>query len=154
MKLEEMSNMDLAYIEGFIEKCAKHNVDPELFLESLVSKSAQEADGETQKPNPESSDKGKEEKKEKKPAAKKPNYEGRRKATNVGVGATAGGALGGLLGAAQPGVMATGKQRLGPAALGAAGGAALGAGAAVIYNKIRNALGFSAMGTPVTEQKF
>lgn len=157
MKLEDMSNMDLSYIEGFVEKCAAHNVDPELFLESLLSKKAQAGDGETQKPNPGGSDKGEEKKEESKPSKKpavKPDYEKRRKAVNVGVGATGGALAGGLAGALAPGMLATDKKRMGSALIGAGAGAGLGAGAGMLYNTIRNALGFSAMGKPVTEQKF
>ena len=175
MKLEEMSNTDLAYVEGFIGKCAAHNVDPELFLEALMNKSAQV---EVQKPMPGGSDTGPAQQPNTStyvPSNKdvgrkvkgmmlpklganeeeaKPDYEGRRRKTNVGIGAGAGALMGGMAGAGAPGMFAPNSKRVGPALLGAGVGAGLGAGAGLIYNAIRNALGFSAMGTPVTEQKF
>ena len=177
MKLSDMSNVDLAYVEGFIGKCAAHNVDPELFLESLMGKSAQV---EVQKPMPGGSDTG--------PAQQpntstyvpsnsnvgrkvkgmmlpklgqaadeeaKPDYEKRRRMTNVAMGAIPGGAAGGLLGAIGGSTASKQHPNLGAAiggVAGAAGGAALGGGAMMIYNAIRNALGFSAMGAPIKAQ--
>jgi len=171
MKLAEMSNMDLAYIEGFIEKCAAHKVDPELFLEALMRKSAQV---EVQKPMPGGSDTGPAQSPAKDPstyvpsnkgigrkvskvitlpklgAAEEdgPDYEGRRRKTIVGLGAGLGAIPGGMAGAA-----AGGRHPGTGALVGAGVGAGLGGGAAMIYNAIRNSLGFSAMGMPVTEQK-
>lgn len=39
MKLEDVSSLDLAYLEGFVEKCAEKGVDAEKFLE-LIEKDA------------------------------------------------------------------------------------------------------------------
>jgi len=176
MKLEEMSNMDLAYVEGFIGKCAAHNVDPELFLEALMSKSAQV---EVQKPMPGGSDTGPAQQPNtstyvpsnanvgrkvkgmtlpKLGAAEeeeKPDYEKRRRMTNVAMGAIPAGAAGGILGAISGSAASKKHPNLGAAlggVAGAAGGAALGGGAAMIYNAIRNSLGFSAMGAPIKLQ--
>lgn len=139
MKLEEMSNMDLAYIEGFIKACADKGVDPELFLESLTKPAA---DGELSKPMPGGS------KKEKKEEA--PDYEKRRRGMAIGLGS-----LGGALTGAQAGAMSASPfrgsgERGARAIIGGVAGAGLGAGAAAIYNAIRKYMGFSAFGTPVT----
>ena len=44
MKLEEMSNLDLAYLEGFVQKCGEADVDPELFLQQLMGEADKTAE--------------------------------------------------------------------------------------------------------------
>jgi hypothetical protein len=58
MKMEDLSTLDLAYIEGFVEKCAGLNVDPEMFLESLVGEE-KEAKGDKPCPGSKIKSKGK-----------------------------------------------------------------------------------------------
>ena len=165
--LTKLSNLDLAYIEGFIEKCADKNVDPEQFLSTLVKAAAEEPEESEDKPE----EKAREKKQPKATVpAQAPDYEKRRRISHILRSMSAGGLIGATAGSGLSlgmsiadkdtpigkGLQIGGKElaRTGHgAALGGLAGAGIGAGVGALRNYIRDFLGYSSMGSPVTLPK-
>lgn len=121
MDLSKLTGADLAYLEGFVQKCAAHNISPEELLTKLA-KDAQDK----------SEDKAK-----KKPSTVKKVLGGAGRGAAAGAGLGAGvGAIGG--GLAGTGMALAGGKRMALAdklklILGATlGGATLGAGSSAL----------------------